>query len=278
MPNRKTKGRRKGPRSARGDLMGQSNTRVGYENTVRVSGAEVLTASTTGGTYWGITPFGAGAANWFTPSSQGTNYASLSQYGDFRCKAIRLTLSSQTPSSATTSVTQAVAALDGTGTDAIVGGAASNVLLVIGTRQSAVRRFVSNAQFKPVVMNFRPKELQNRLWAPQSALGASSGTLSNAAYNWGVLLALAAPGGNTVYVNIDWFFEVREPTLSGVLLGKETPEEKKRLDRLNPLLGSDRASELPASSLPPSSVQDQLAELRSAVAGIVRALSAKASD
>lgn len=222
MPRRKG---RKGSRGGGGGLL-KPKSRMGYQNAVKVSANQAISVSTTGAAFYGITPFGAGSGTQFTPYANGTNYATLSQWGDFRCSKIELTVIAQVGSAG--DPLQFVAALDSTGGD-IAGGSVTGAYNTIMSRQTAKRAVVTPSQQRPVKMVFRPVELQNRLWNKQSDLAAGSG------FNepWGVLFATFCPASSTtITLYIDWYFDVREPTLSGVLIGKESVEERLRLERI----------------------------------------------
>jgi hypothetical protein len=74
-------------------------------------------------------------------------------------------------------------------------------------------------------------------------------------------------------VYIDWFVEVREPTLSGVLLGKETPEVRERLERLVRMSLPESSRPLVSKSLP-SQESGTVATLRKEIAEARRQLEA----
>jgi hypothetical protein len=75
--------------------------------------------------------------------------------------------------------------------------------------------------------------MNNRLWFNQTGFSNSFST-SNIPVGgyWGVLISSYSATSSTVTLEIDWFFEVREPQLSGVLLGTEAPSVRKRLELL----------------------------------------------
>jgi len=222
------KGSRSGGGSGRGGLVRNSRG-MGYSQVIKVSANSAQTVSTTGNTFIGITGFGTGSGTQLTPYSNGTNYATLSQWGDFRLQKVVLTMIAQVGSAG--DPLQIVTALDSTGGD-IAGGTATGAFNSIMSRQTAKRAVVTPMQQRPIRHVWKPLELQNRLWNRQSDLSAGS------QYNepWGILFATFCPASSTtITLYVDWFFEVREPTLSGVLLGKESPEEQLRLQRLTAL-------------------------------------------
>jgi len=200
---------------------------MGYSQVIKVSANQSVSVSTTGNAYYGVTGFGTGTGTMFTPYTNGTNYATLSQWGDFRIQKVKLTFIAQVGSAG--DPLQIVSALDSTGGDIAGGASVTGAFNSIMSRQTAKRAVVTPMQQRPINHVWRPLEMQNRLWNKQSDLSAGSG------YNepWGVLFSLFCPASSTtISVYIDWYFEVREPTLSGVLLGKESPEELVRLERL----------------------------------------------
>jgi hypothetical protein len=230
------RGWKKGGSGDRGGLVRARST-MGYSQFVKVSANVALTVSTTGNTFVGISGFGTGTGSSITPYSNGTNYATLSQWGDFRLSKIKLNFIAQVGSAG--DPLQVVSALDSTGGD-IAGGTVTGAFNTIMSRQTAKRGVVTPMQQKPVVHVYNPVEFQNRAWNRQSDLSAGS------EYNepWGVLVSTFCPASSTtITMYVDWYFEVREPTLSGVLLGKEDHETHDRLIRLERL-------SLPQSTLP----------------------------
>jgi len=211
----------------------------GYSQIIKVSGNVTWAVSTTGGTFAGVQLSGPGSGTSFTPNSSGTNYATLSQWGDFRLSKIDLTFIAQVGSAG--DPIQVVSALDSTGND-LTGGTVTGAFNTILSRQSAKKSVVTPMQQRPVKHTWKPVEMQNRLWQPQASLASLS--YVDAVQQWGVLFSAICPASSTnVSVYIDWYVEVREPSLSGVLVGKATPETVERLERLV------RAS-LPVSSRP----------------------------
>jgi len=200
----------------------------GYSQIIKVSGNVTWSVSTTGGTFAGVQLSGPGSGTSFTPYSSGTNYASLSQWGDFRLSKIVLTFIAQVGSAG--DPLQVVSALDSTGND-LAGGTATGAYNTILSRQSAKKSVVTPMQQRPVKHTWRPVELQNRLWQPQASLASLS--YVDAVQQWGVLFSAVCPASSTtISVYIDWYVEVREPTLSRVLIGKGTPEQMERIERL----------------------------------------------
>jgi len=210
-----------------------------FSSMVKVSATVTITATTAGNSFYGTPGFGAGTATYFTPYSSGTNYATLSQWGDFRLSRIDLQPICDIAGSTADSI-QVVAALDSTGADIVGGTGVTGAYNTIRSRQSARFVALSNAVVKGPRWRFKPVELQDRLWQPQAALSGSTGAATG--QNWGVLVSANSATSSTVTLNIDWYFEVREPTLSGVLLGKESIEEKARLQRQEAQVAQARAS------------------------------------
>jgi len=232
---RKTKAKNSSARNSRGRRgSGQlisPPSRMGYGQIIKVSANVTLSVSTTGATFVGITTFGQGSGTCFTPYNSGVNYATLSQWGDFRPAKIVLTFIAQVGSGG--DPLQIVSALDSTGSD-LDGGSATGAFNTIMSRQTAKRSVVTPMQQRPIRHVWRPVEFQNRAWARQADLSESGGSAAPAyAEPWGVLVATFCPASSTsISLYIDWYIEVREPTLSGVLIGKESPETKERLLRL----------------------------------------------
>jgi hypothetical protein len=203
---------------------------MGYQQTVKVSANVIYAASTTGATFWGVGGFGAGSGTYLTPYGNGTNYATLSQWGDFRLQKIVLTYIAQVGSGG--DPIQVVSALDSTCGDLAGSASVTGAFNTILSRQSVKKSVVTPSQQRPISHVWRPVETQNRLWTDQANLSAA-GVVAASAGNWGVLLSCFCPASSTsVSVYVDWFFEVREPTLSGVLIGNETKEVRDRLARL----------------------------------------------
>jgi len=199
----------------------------GYQQVVKVSGNVAVIPSTGGSTFYGVRGFTNGTGAAITPYTDGTNYATLSQWGDFRLSKIVLEFFCQVGSAG--DPLQVVSALDSTGTDLQGSGSATGAFNTILSRQSAKMSVVSPAQNRPVRHVWKPVELQNRLWHPQSDLSAAASSVTD---DWGVLVSAVCPAGSvTVSMIVSWFFEVREPTLSGVLIGKESDELRERLLR-----------------------------------------------
>lgn len=245
------KGRKKSHRGGRSNLVGGARG-PGYSQIVKVSGNVTWSVSTTGATFAGIQLSGPGSGTSFTPYSNGINYATLSQWGDFRLSKIVLTFIAQVGSAG--DPLQVVSALDSTGND-LAGGSVTGAFNAILSRQSAKKSVVTPMQQKPIKHTWRPVEMQNRLWQPQSSL--SSLSYVDAVQQWGVLFSAVSPASSTtISVYIDWFVEVREPTLSGVLIGKETPEARLRLEQLT-TQSLPLKQEIPANS--PQSSRDCVA-------------------
>jgi hypothetical protein len=209
--------------------------RVGYEQVIKVSGTVTVTATTGGNTFQGITGLGAGAGSWFTPYANGTNYATLSQYGDFRLARISVRPVASVVGSTADSV-NCIAALDSTGFDATNGGTATGAWNAIRSRQTSRTCYLSNARPQGPRWEFKPVEMNNRLWAPQNALSTTLAVYSSyqpaPGQLWGVVFSSYSATSSTVTLEIDWYFDVREPQLTGVLLGKESPEVLKRIQKL----------------------------------------------
>lgn len=226
MPSKK-KGSSRRKRGNKSSVV-NSRGRVGYEQVVKVSGNVAISPSTAGSTFYGVRGFTNGTGAAITPYTYGTNYATLSQWGDFRLGKIKLTFLCQVGSAG--DPLQIVTALDSTGADLAGSGSATGAFNTILSRQSAKILIVSPSQFRPQSVVFRPIELQNRLWHPQSDLSAAAASVND---DWGVLVSAVCPAASvTISMLIEWFFDVREPTLSGVLLGRETDEVRERLARL----------------------------------------------
>jgi len=228
MPTRKKKSSSSRKRGKSSSVV-NSRGKVGYEQVVKVSGNVAISPSTGGSTFYGVRGFSNGTGAAVTPYTYGTNYATLSQWGDFRLGKIKLTFLCQVGSSG--DPLQIVTALDSTGADLAGSGSATGAFNTILSRQTAKILVVSPSQFRPQSVVFRPVELQNRLWHPQSDLSASAASVVD---DWGVLVSAVCPASSvTISMLIEWFFDVREPTLSGVLLGKESDEVRERLMRLS---------------------------------------------
>jgi len=235
----------------------------GYEEVVKVSANVAISPTTGGSSFYGVSGFTAGSGTSFSPYSSGTNYATLSQWGDFRLAKIRLTFMCQVGSGG--DPLQIVAALDSTGNDVAGSGSATGAFNTIQSRQSAKLVVVSPSQFRPVSLVFTPKELQNRLWHPQVHLSASAPP-----DNWGVLVSSVCPASSvTVSMFIDWFFDVREPTLSGVLLGKEEDSVRERLERLAVMSFPVRRNELASGAI--EEVRGSSSEVKCPCCGVATA-------
>lgn len=234
MPKR-TKGKKKKNRrggGARGLVSARG--RMGYEQVIKVSATVAVTATTGGSTFQGITGPGSGAASWFTPYGNGTNYATLSQWGDFRLSRVTVRPVATVAGSTADSI-NCIAALDSEGYDAVNAGTATGAWNAIRSRQSARTCYLSNARPQGPRWTFKPVELNNRMWFPQAffPLNFSSTNYLTPGQYWGVLFSAYCATSSTVTLEIDWYFDVREPTLSGVLIGKESDEVRRRLERLN---------------------------------------------
>jgi hypothetical protein len=231
MPNKQRK--QKGRRSTKGRGLAGVRGRSDYQEVIKVSGTVTVTASTTGNTFQGITGPFAGGGSLFTPYANGTNYATLSQWGDFRSSRIVVRPVATVVGSTADSV-NVIAALDSTGQDAINGGTATGAWNSIRSRQTSRTCYLSNARPQGPKWSFKPVELNNRLWFNQSAFSASSYATAGLAVGqfWGVIISAYSATSSTVTLEIDWYFDVREPQLSGVLLGTETDEVRKRMERL----------------------------------------------
>jgi hypothetical protein len=226
---RSKKSKSRGMRANRGELM-KGRARVGYEQVVKVSGNVAISPSTAGSTFYGVRGFTVGSGTSISPNSAGTNYATLSQWGDFRLAKIKLTFLCQVGSAG--DPLQIVTALDSTGQDLVGSGAATGAFNTILSRQSAKITVVSPSQFRPQSVSYRPAEAQNRLWRPQSDLSGPV-TQNFVTGEWGILVSAVCPAASvTISMLIEWFFDVREPTLSGVLLGRETDDVRERLQKL----------------------------------------------
>jgi hypothetical protein len=230
--------------------------RTGYEEIIKVSGTVTVTATTGGTTFQGITGPGAGGGSWFTPYSSGTNYATLSQWGDFRLSKV-VVQPVATVVGSTADAVMCIAATDSTGYDAINGGTASGAWNSIRSRQTSRLCALTNAKAQGPKWTFKPDELNNRLWFPQAALSLSTFTGASApspGTYWGVLFSAYSATSSTVTLMIDWYFNVREPMLSGVLLGTETPEVRRRLEKLGDQMTPWVAKEPPDPKLRSASV------------------------
>jgi len=228
MPSRNKKGKRgnKGSkRQSRGGGLMSGSGRMSYNTVVRVTAVANLASSVTSAGHTGIAAYGPGSATSITPFANGTNYVSLSPFADNRCTKIRIHLLPVSATNLTQNV-QFVAAVDSTSQD-LAGGAAANAFVTIMSRQTAKYGSIAS-QLKPTVLTFRPMELQDRLWNEQK-----NNNVLATLMNWGVLLALTSITNSiTVSCFIEWWFDVREPQVTGVLLGSPDPEQEKRLNQL----------------------------------------------
>jgi len=223
MPNRKKQGKRPNKRGE-GGMLG-ARGRMSYNTIVRVTAVANLASSITSAGHTGIAAYGPGSATSITPFANGTNYVSLSPFADNRCTRIRIHLLPVSATNLTQNV-QFVAAVDSTAAD-LAGGAAANAFVTIMSRQTAKYGSIAS-QLKPTVLSFRPVELQDRLWNEQK-----NNNVLATLMNWGVLLALTSITNSiTVSCFIEWWFDVREPQVTGVLLGKPDPVEEARLNAL----------------------------------------------
>jgi len=199
--------------------------RMSYNTIVRVTASVNMASSITAAGHFGIAAYGPGSATSFTPFANGTNYVSLSPFADNRCTKIRIHFLPVTATNTGQNV-QYVAALDSTAQD-LAGGVAANAFVTIMSRQTAKYGTIA-PQLRGTTLTFRPVELQDRLWAEQK----NNNVIAQES-NWGVIVGLASITNSvTVSAFIEWFFAVREPQVTGVLLGKPDTDTSLRLDRL----------------------------------------------
>lgn len=243
MPKNSRKKRRRG-----GGSHGSRGGRVGgqYRSQIVKQQAfiQMSATSTSTGTVYAFPGFGPGAGQYFTPYSSSANYASLSDWGNFRLKKVVISPRYSTNSSAAADECTAhvAACLDETGADVQGGTGLTGAWFTIQGRDTG-RVATLGPSTKAPTWSWKPREGQNKLWLPQPCL--SGGTTPPAGQNWGPLVSVFTNSGTTVVVNIavQWYFEVREPSVPGVLTtGIIDPEVRKRLERIERFAGVGKSA------------------------------------